>query len=537
MDRWKPVAERNSSHLRPRARPLTALLGSLLTAVLAVTGVGPALAVNADHGDRVVNADPANFTPHVMDGSVMSITQIGDQIVAVGTFTRVRQTLAGADIVRNGIFAFNATTGTINAGFNPNLGGGSAKTVATDGQFIYVGGSFSTVGGTTNRRLAKLTAAGALVTGLPIPNNQVNDVVVRGDRLFVGGKFTSIGGTARGAFAVVSTSTNQVLPAVNVPFAGTYNGGATGITRMDVTPSGDRVVAVGNFTTVGGLAREQIVLLDTPAGGTATVSSWVTDRFSDARNNCSSNFDSFMRDVDVAPDASYFVVTTTGAFGGGAAAGTMCDTSSRWELGPTGAGQQPSWVNYTGGDTLYGVAVTGSAVYVGGHFRWQNNPFQADQAGPGAVPRSGIAALDPVNGVPLSWNPGRPLGVGAEGLFATSQGLWVGSDTNRIGGEVRSRIALMPLAGGVQVPSIVASTLPNDVFLAQRTSPGALVRQSLDSQGAPTGPASVSDTSMDWSTVRGAGLVGRTLYYGSTDGLLRDRSFDPVPGRSAAHAW
>lgn len=159
-----------------------------------------------------------------------------------------------------------------------------------------------------------------------------------------------------------------------------------------------------------------------------------------------------MRDVDFAPDGSYFAVTSTGAFGGGSPVGTLCDTTTRWET--VGAGNDPTWADYTGGDTTYGVAVTGTAIYVGGHMRWENNSFQGDQAGPGAVPREGIAALDPVNGLPLSWNPGRTRGVGAQALYATPTGLWVGSDTKKFARQLRQRIAFLPLAGGRAVPVV-----------------------------------------------------------------------------------
>jgi hypothetical protein len=45
----------------------------------------------------------------------------------------------------------------------------------------------------------------------------------------------------------------------------------------------------------------------------------------------------------------------------------------------------------------------------------------------------------------LPWNPTKERGVGGKDLCVTSQGLWVGSDTNRIGGETRRRIALLPV--------------------------------------------------------------------------------------------
>jgi len=453
-------------------RVATATLSATAAGATVLAMAGPASAVNAPHSS-VVSTNPADFTPHVMNGSVQSIVQIGNKIVAAGTFTTVRQTPTSADIVRNRIFAFDATTGLIDGAFNPNLSG-SANSLDTDGTYVYVGGSFTTVGGVSRPRVAKLTAGGALVQGFAAPSAGVNEVVVRGNRLYIGGAFKNVGGTAnpRGGLAAYDKDTMALLPQVNVPFTGLYNGGSTNIKRFDLSPDGSKLVAVGNFTTVGGQTRAQIAMLNTPPAGTASLAGWSTNRFDQAHNSgCASVFDTFVRDVDFSPDGSYFAVTTTGAFGGGANSGTLCDTTTRWQTNSTG--NEPSWADYTGADTTYGIAVTGAAIYVGGHMRWENNSFEGDQAGPGAVPREGIAALDPVNGLPLSWNPGRARGVGAQALYATPTGLWVGSDTNRIGRETHNRIAFMPLAGGTAIPVVPASTLPNDLFLAQRSTGAA----------------------------------------------------------------
>ena len=475
-------------------------------------GGSPAAAVGVAQ-PAVVSVKPAAGTPQVMDGSVNAIVQVGSRMVAAGTFTTVRQTLTSPDIVRNGIFAFDAATGAIDPTFDPNLGG-AANSLDTDGTYVYVGGTFTSVSGqVTTKRVAKLTATGTLVPGLKAPNNAVTEVVARGGRLFVGGNFTAVGSTPRSALAAFDTASGALLSSVDVPFAGQFNGGATYIRRFDISPDGTKLVAIGNFATVGGAAHQQIVMLDIPAGAPATVASWNTDRFDAAHNpSCAKVFDTFTRDLDFAPDGSYFVVSATGAFAGGAGSGTLCDTTTRWETASTGA--DPSWTDYTGGDTTYGVSVTGTAVYVGGHMRWENNPYQGDQAGPGAVAREGIAALDPVNGLPLSWNPGRARGVGAQALYPTSTGLWVGSDTTRIGGVVRNRIAFLPLAGGKTLPSYPAPTLPGTLFGAQRpsaASTGVLYR--VHAAGSAVRSA---DSGPDWTTDAGYVQGGSPAAWGST---------------------
>jgi PKD repeat protein len=245
---------------------------------------------------------------------------------------------------------------------------------------------------------------------------------------------------------------------------------------------------------------------------------WATAAYSPA---CSSSaFDSYVRALDWAPDSSYFVIAATG----GPHAGTLCDTAARWDVADTGTAVTPRWVDATGGDTLCSVAVTTAAVYVGGHERWLNNPLGSDHAAPGAVPRPGMAALDPLNGVPMTWNPGRnPRGIGAEAMLATANGLYVGSDTDWIGNfkYKRQKIAYFPLAGGTAPASQDTGTLPADVYLAGRPSNVAGgVDAVLDRYytGTTASPDKTAPTGgVAWSQARGAFMVGSTLYYGFPD--------------------
>ncbi len=478
-------------------RLLYACVAVVSVVVTMVTVVSPAQAVQVTQ-NQLVSTKPVNWTPAVNDGAVRAVIQVGNTIVLGGTFTSV--TPAGSTIAQthNNIVAFSATDGTILSTFNPTIDGPvDALVAAPDGQSVYVGGEFSTVNGVATKSLTRLSMTnGATVTTFKTVaiNGNVLDLKLSGSRLWVGGNFTKFATFSQPALATVNATTGKYDPFDQVQFAGVQHGGTTAIQKFDITPDGSRLLVIGNFTSVGGVTHHQAAMLD--IGGTsAVVSDWATSFYD---GNCASAFQSYMRDLDISPDGQYAVVSTTGAYGGST---SPCDETSRWEMTAHGTGLTPTWTDYTGGDTTYAVAITGVAVYVGGHFRWENNAFAGDRAGAGAVAREGIAALDPKNGLPLGWDPGRTRGVGVFDMLATPAGLWVGSDTDRLNGALRPRIAFLPLNTGTPVPSTATPTLPGQVYLGGNTAgTNSNVLYRVNAAG-PTLPS--LDSGPDWSADNG----------------------------------
>jgi hypothetical protein len=419
-------------------RTLPALLVAIWLGLAAVATV-PNVAAASPALGVVVSANPANHTPNVASGAVYKFVQVGGAMYAGGAFGSVSTAPGvspGGTFTRNNLVAFNPATGVI-ASFAPNVAG-EVWALATDGTSLYVGGTFATVNGVARRGLAKLNRfTGAVDTAFNagLGSGRVTDAAVVGGRLLVAGTFP-------GKLRALNLASGANTGYINVGISGSVadNAGPTEVYRFAVNPAGTRLVGVGNFTTVGGQTRWRAFMLT--LGATVTVNPWW---YPPLQNMCQADsLSDYVKDVDFSPDGSWFAVVATGFVPQAGGIGRdLCDATARFETNVANP-VRPRWINYTGGDTLHSVAATDVAVYVQGHQRWLDNPQGRNSAGPGAVSRPGIGAINPTSGLALPWNPTKDRGVGGKDLYVTSQGLWVGSDTTHIGGETRARIALMP---------------------------------------------------------------------------------------------
>jgi hypothetical protein len=410
-----------------------------IAVMLAATAMGTADASPAI--GRVVSTNPVNYTPNITNGAAYKSAEANGMLYVGGSFTSVTSaagTTPTGTFTRNHILAFNAATGSISTSFAPNVNG-DVWAIVPSGTSLYIGGSFSSVNGVARRGLAKIDATtGAVDTSFnaALTSGNVTEAALVSGRLIISGTFPK-------KILAVNPASGANTGYINVAVTGSVasNAGPVEVYRFAVNPAGTKLVGVGNFTTVGGATHYRAFMLD--LGSTAaSVSAW---RYTPLQQMCAaSSLPDYMRDVDFSPDGSYFVFVSTGFVPLSGQVGiALCDAASRFEtanLSPA----RPTWINYTGGDTLHSVAVTDQAVYVQGHQRWLNNPQGRDNAGPGAVSRPGIGAIDPTTGLALAWNPTKDRGVGGKDLLVTARGLWVASDTAHIGHETRMRIALLP---------------------------------------------------------------------------------------------
>lgn len=389
--------------------------------------------VVADATSALVGTSAVANVPYVQingtgDSYARSSTVIGSTVYVGGSLSQVFEPSSGKTYVRHDLFAYSETSKLV-TGFAPNFNGpvrGLAH--SPDGRYLYAAGDFSSVNGVARKGLARFDlTTGALTSFNAHLNARARTVdYVRG-HLIVGGVFTAVNGVRHVALASLDPTTGALQSYVNANLAGTVSStaGPTQVLHSAVNSTGTQMAIAGNFTSAGGATHWRVILLN--IGGTsATVSAWNAPIL---KQPCaSSGMPNYVSGLSYSGDGTWFAMATTGfRNSSGPLTATVCDAVSRFSAS-AGNNASPTWVNYTGCDSLYSVVVAADAVYVGGHQRWLNNPNACDAAGAGAVSRPGIGAVSPSTGAALSWNPTRSRGIGADLLEMTGLGLTVLSD-------------------------------------------------------------------------------------------------------------
>lgn len=235
------------------------------------------------------------------NGDVGYLGMSDDAIYVGGAFTSI-----GPEWVwRNGLAALDLTTGRVTP-WDPHPDEPYVLSLATHGNTLYVGGSFSRLSGQVRSNLAAFdTRDGSLTSWNPAANGGVTDLAVGGDVIYASGQFTGIGGQPRAYLAAIDSATGTATPwnpdpddfveGITVAGNTVYVGGwfahmrglpqhrvlaAVDATTGDVRPwqgerngivdaivvKDDTVYVGGLFSTMGGQPRLNLAAIDATTG-------------------------------------------------------------------------------------------------------------------------------------------------------------------------------------------------------------------------------------------------------------------------------
>jgi hypothetical protein len=467
------------------------LIAAVTAAVLLPLGVTAAQAQGVG-GELppagVVSATPATNTPHLKTTEdnpteqVRQLVQCGGTMYAVGTFTTIiRQSNT---YTRYNIFSFSATAPYTVTSWAPDVVGtygttaDTSATINTIGfangncQDAYIGGKFTSINGTTVQNIAEIsTTTGNVVTTFASKaSGAVQTILGVGNHLLVGGLFTGVNGDTTDPYmASLSPVTGKSDGFLHLNISGNYNfsgvsANPTQVYNQQLSHGGTLDLVEGDFTSVGGLQREQIFMLNV-GGTTATVTGWTSPEFDGSSSaypyECATVEPFYIQAAAWSPDDSTVYIGTTGYHPNGYPVGAtprtgLCDAAAAFPATQTSVLHE--WVNYTGCDSLYSAAADANAAYFAGHERYSMNPDDCDALGTNGYNAPGMEGLDPANGNLYTSADGtvgyysRDRGLGADDELLTSAGLWIASDnedgSQMCGGvENLSGICFLPYSG------------------------------------------------------------------------------------------
>ncbi|MBS1914154.1 MAG: T9SS type A sorting domain-containing protein [Bacteroidetes bacterium] len=216
--------------------------------------------------------DP-NFNPPVINSVVRTMMLAGGFLYIGGDFTSI----GGSTF--NRLARLNPATGAVDNSFSVSVTGNSTARINalesnSNGSMIYIGGNFTTVGGLTRNNIAKIKTVGTIGTDATYntgTDGWVRAIQLTGNRLYIGGDFQNVGASARSFIAKVDSSAGAPVS--------TWHPAANDLV-YDVKLVSGGIMCAGNFTTIGGKNRNRMAKVNSD-GTIATgfvISGTVNDR-------------------------------------------------------------------------------------------------------------------------------------------------------------------------------------------------------------------------------------------------------------------
>jgi hypothetical protein len=458
------------AHRRPVSRTVVAAAGAIalgLAGYAAPTGANAA--ASSPQGTEppgAVSPTPATGTPELIyntgSNDLNRINQMAEcdgVMYAVGTFSEITQD--GTDYSRSNIFSFSATAPYTVTSWAPQVNGtiNSIAFNGTDCSDAYIGGNFTSVSGTAVKDIAEIdTTVGDVVPtfGTSTAGGEIETLLAVDGHLLVGGYFKWINGSDADPYmASVSPTTGQDDGFLHLDISGYYHycdnkgkctqGKTSSVQLQQLSHSGDYDLVEGDFTSVAGLQREQIFMLNLTTDP-ASVTAWTSPQWDGSDPSYPYQCEPFeawyIRAAAWSPDDSTVYIADTGdhPVNGSNAKHSkrtgLCDSVAAFPvtMGPV----TDTWQEYAGCDSYYSVIADDAAVYAAGHPRWAENSDGCNAAGTGAITDPGLQGLNPSNGDVYLRPDGKAVytmsRANASDMLLTSAGLWIGS-TNRFGAQ------------------------------------------------------------------------------------------------------
>ncbi|MBI3541303.1 MAG: delta-60 repeat domain-containing protein [Deltaproteobacteria bacterium] len=425
------------------------------------------------------NGSDSGWNPNVTVNGNASLAAVSsilvttkESVYVAGAFTR----LLGE--VRNG--AAGISTGIIAAGaspllpWNPNANA-AVYSLAMNGNEIYAGGYFNSLGGQLRNFLAALDNQGVLIPNWdPLPDNIVRaiDTSADGSLIYVGGDFNNLnsaGSGAGGAFFPhrmtgrirsldgsvdsswnVNVTSGTTVYAISATSNTIYIGGdfaqinntsrvALAAVRADgsfawdpgLSQAADEIVyalaARGSKVYVGGLFQQ--------IGGAPFIQRSNIAELDDVQQRVAlwnPKADSSVRALVISPDGSTIYVGGRFTSFLPPAAPQMIPSNKIAKINASNSATMVTSSWSSANNDVYALALEGTDLYVGGN-------FTSVGAGGNARARNGLAVLD-TGGDPTAWNPNLSFttagsNVGVRSLGVNGSTVYAGGDYIGMGGR------------------------------------------------------------------------------------------------------